>query len=102
MRDSPIVRPVPPQAYMQMMGLRPALHWTSWCIKYLLIFTVTSGLLVGVAKYRFPRSGAILPHCDGTLLFVFFLVYSVTTITFTFAVTAPCSKGRQDAQHIWA
>ncbi|XP_052266535.1 phospholipid-transporting ATPase ABCA3-like isoform X2 [Dreissena polymorpha] len=81
---------------MKMMGLNNWLHWTAWFVKYLLFLCITVGVMtlllcVGTAK------GPVIGKTDPSVVFVYLIVYSVSTISFCFAVSVFFSKANSGA-----
>ncbi|XP_075880377.1 phospholipid-transporting ATPase ABCA3 [Nelusetta ayraudi] len=79
--------------YMRMMGLSNWLHWSAWFLMFLLflsisVFFVTLLLCVWVSPH-----GAVLSYSDPTLVFVFLLMFTVTTISFSFMISTFFSRG---------
>ncbi|XP_067040088.1 phospholipid-transporting ATPase ABCA3-like [Acropora muricata] len=72
---------------MKMMGLANWIHWCAWFTKsflFLLISIIMATILFKVAK--------IFEFSDGSLLFVFLLLYVVASITFCFAISVFFSR----------
>ena len=70
-----------------MMGLSNWLHWFAWFIKcfvFLLIPTVVITIMLSVS---FGANGRMLSQSDGSLVFVFLLLYIISTIMFSFLVS---------------
>ncbi|KAH3872038.1 phospholipid-transporting ATPase ABCA3-like isoform X2 [Dreissena polymorpha] len=81
---------------MKMMGLNNWLHWAAWFVKYLLFLCITVAVMtlflcVGTAK------GPVIGKTDPSVVFVYLLVYSVSTISFCFAVSVFFSKANSGA-----
>ena len=81
---------------MKMMGVNELSYWASWCIKYFTILTVASIILTIATKVSFGIKDyrVVFQNTDFSILFVFLILYTLSTITFTMAVTAPCSKSK--------
>ena len=78
-----------------MMGLNNWLHWAAWFVKYLLFLCITVAVMtlflcVGTAK------GPVIGKTDPSVVFVYLIVYSVSTISFCFAVSVFFSKGMRN------
>uniref|UniRef100_A0A8C2PU12 ATP binding cassette subfamily A member 3 n=1 Tax=Cyprinus carpio TaxID=7962 RepID=A0A8C2PU12_CYPCA len=76
--------------YMRMMGLSNWLHWSAWFLMFFLflsisIFFVTVLICVKV-------NTAVLTYSDPTLVFVFLLVFAVSTINFSFMISTFFSR----------
>ena len=77
---------------MKLMGLRNWLHWCAWFTKYftfLLIHVIVMTLLYSIDL----GDGAVVNLMDPSLLFVFFIVYTISVILFTFAIAVFFSSG---------
>ncbi len=79
---------------MKMMGLKETVLWLAWFVKYFIILVVTSVVISIFSKTTYGADHAVFPKADVSLVLVFLLLYSAATIAFTFAVSAPCSKGQ--------
>ena len=77
-----------------MMGVTELSYWTAWCIKYFIILTVASIIITIASKVSFGIDDyrVVFQNTDFSILLVFLLLYTSSTITFTMAVAAPCSK----------
>ena len=80
------------QESMKMMGLANWLHWTAWLVKYLLFLLISVIIMTILICVRFGE-GSILTYSDGSLLFVFLMLYCLSIITFCFAISTFFSKG---------
>uniref|UniRef100_A0A9J8AW70 ATP-binding cassette, sub-family A (ABC1), member 3b n=1 Tax=Cyprinus carpio carpio TaxID=630221 RepID=A0A9J8AW70_CYPCA len=75
--------------YMRMMGLSNWLHWSAWFLMFFLFLSI-SIFFVTVLICVSPN-GAVLTYSDPTLVFVFLLVFAVSTINFSFMISATLS-----------
>uniref|UniRef100_A0A673N7P9 ATP-binding cassette sub-family A member 3-like n=1 Tax=Sinocyclocheilus rhinocerous TaxID=307959 RepID=A0A673N7P9_9TELE len=76
--------------YMRMMGLSNWLHWSAWFLMFLLFLSI-SIFFVTVLICVSPN-GAVLTYSDPTLVFFFLLVFAVSTINFSFMISAFFSR----------
>ncbi|KJE88968.1 ATP-binding cassette sub-family A member 1 [Capsaspora owczarzaki ATCC 30864] len=67
---------------MKMMGLRNWVNWLGWFIKSLIYLTISVVIVTIVVK-----TGDILPNSDAFLLFVFFWLFCIATISFSFLIS---------------
>ena len=74
---------------MKMSGLSDSELWLSWFITSLLKMGVVCVAIVVVVKV-----GKLFQHSDGVLLFVFFFLFTLVSITFSFMVSTVFSKAR--------
>ena len=81
------------QESMKMMGLNNWLHWLAWFVKYLLFMLVTVLIMLLFFSIQTSR-GPVIGNTSPTVLFVFLMLYAVSTISFCFAVSTFFSKGR--------
>uniref|UniRef100_A0AAX7VTC9 ABC transporter domain-containing protein n=1 Tax=Astatotilapia calliptera TaxID=8154 RepID=A0AAX7VTC9_ASTCA len=72
---------------MRIMGLRSDIYWLSWAVSSVLLLAVSSLLLTLILKY-----GKILQYSDPSVIFVFFLVFCVATISQCFFISVFFSK----------
>jgi ATP-binding cassette subfamily A (ABC1) protein 3 len=67
---------------LKMMGVQGWMQWAAWFLQYFLFLFVSVVLICGVAKL-----GNVLEHTDGSLFFVFMLLFAVATINFMFFIS---------------
>ncbi|CAB3992561.1 ATP-binding cassette sub-family A member 1-like [Paramuricea clavata] len=72
---------------MKVMGLTNSVHWLAWFITSVVMMMITTVLLVAVLKF-----GDILQYSDPTVIFVFFFVFTITTIMFCFLISVFFSR----------
>eukprot|EP00039_Didymoeca_costata_P018298 m.332943 g.332943 ORF g.332943 m.332943 type:complete len:1731 (+) comp17035_c0_seq1:282-5474(+) len=77
---------------MKMMGLRSWVHWSAWFCQYLITMLI-SVIIMSVEI----KAGKILKHSDMSLIFLFLVLYMVSTITFCFMVSTFFSKASNAA-----
>ena len=72
-----------------MMGLNGWLHWFAWFIKCFILLLIPIILITIMITVRFgSNSGKILNQSNGTLVFVFLLLYGIASIMFCFFVSS--------------
>ncbi|XP_064211531.1 phospholipid-transporting ATPase ABCA3 isoform X2 [Tribolium castaneum] len=76
---------------MKVMGLPGWLHWMAWFLRSFVILLIAIILITIVLKVNFQKN-AVFVHSDGTVLFVFFILFACSTITFTFLISVFFSK----------
>ena len=76
---------------MKMMGLTSGRHWLAWFLKYLIFLLIAVILLTVFIKIDAGK-GAIMNASEGSVIFVFLLLYSIATIMFCFAISTCFSK----------
>ncbi|XP_044040431.1 phospholipid-transporting ATPase ABCA1-like isoform X2 [Siniperca chuatsi] len=72
---------------VRIMGLRSAIYWLSWAVSSVLPLAVSALLLTLILKY-----GKVLQYSDPSVIFVFLLVFCLTTITQCFFISVFFSK----------
>uniref|UniRef100_A0A6P8HMV1 ATP-binding cassette sub-family A member 3-like isoform X2 n=1 Tax=Actinia tenebrosa TaxID=6105 RepID=A0A6P8HMV1_ACTTE len=77
---------------MKMMGLAGWMHWLAWFAKYLLILLVAVVFASVLFTIKFSSNGKVLNQSSPTLIFVFLLLYSISSIMFCFLVSVFFSK----------
>lgn len=84
---------------MKIMGLPNWLHWTAWfckCFVYLFFSTFVMVLLLKINWYP-DMDVTVFTNSGWTVVWFFFLVYSVATITFCFMLSVFFSKANTAA-----
>lgn len=80
---------------MKIMGLDSWLHWLAWftkCFIYMLITVTLMTILLKVRWYGEDNPNSVFTYGSATVLWVFLLIYSITTITFCFMLSVFFSK----------
>ena len=72
---------------MKMMGLSNWIHWSAWFTKNFLFLLISVSLVTAILS-----GASILEHSDGSVVFVFLLLYSVASILFCFAMSVVFSN----------
>lgn len=71
-----------------MMGLRNWLHWMAWFLKCFVFLLIPISICTIMLCVRFgSKNRKMLTHSDGSLIFVFLLLYAVSGIMFCFFVS---------------
>ncbi|XP_048408491.1 phospholipid-transporting ATPase ABCA3 isoform X2 [Stegostoma tigrinum] len=78
--------------YMKMMGLNNWLHWLAWFFKFLLFLIISVFLMSVLFCAKMSKQGAVLSNSDPTLIFVFLLLFSISTISFSFMISVFFSR----------
>ena len=71
------------------MGLSDGIHWQAWFITCFLMMLFTIIPLILILK-----AGGVLPHSDPSVILVFLLAFTVSTITFCFMMSVFFSKAK--------
>ncbi|XP_051573029.1 phospholipid-transporting ATPase ABCA3-like isoform X1 [Myxocyprinus asiaticus] len=78
--------------YMRMMGLSNWLHWSAWFLMFFLFLSISIFLITVLICVKVSPNGAVLTYSDPTLVFVFLLVFAVSTINFSFMISVLFSR----------
>ncbi|XP_055050856.2 phospholipid-transporting ATPase ABCA3 [Misgurnus anguillicaudatus] len=78
--------------YMRMMGLSNWLHWSAWFLMFFLFLSISIFFVTLLCCIKVSPNGAVLTYSDPTLVFVFLLVFAVSTINFSFMVSVFFSR----------
>lgn len=78
--------------YMRMMGLSNWLHWSAWFLMFFLFLSISIIFVTLLCCIKVSPNGAVLTYSDPTLVFVFLLVFAVSTINFSFMVSVFFSR----------
>ncbi|KAL3284410.1 hypothetical protein HHI36_018570 [Cryptolaemus montrouzieri] len=81
---------------MKIMGLPTWLHWTAWFIQMFIPFFIVAICMTIGMKIQL-RYGCIFPHSNWFLLFIFFVLYIIGLITYSFALSVFFSKANKAA-----
>ncbi|KAG2465250.1 ABCAD protein, partial [Polypterus senegalus] len=71
------------EVYTEMMGVKPTTHICAWFLECLIILALSSAILVFILKMT-----RILPLTDGFLLYLFLMDFGVSTIAFSYFISA--------------
>lgn len=77
---------------MKMMGLSGWMQWLAWFTKYLIILFIAVLVASVLFTIEFSSNGKVLNKSSPTLIFVFLLLYSISSIMFCFLVSVFFSK----------
>lgn len=77
---------------MKMMGLNGWLHWLAWFTKYFIFLVITMALAAVFFTVKFSERGRVLNQSSRSVIFVFFLLYSISSIMFCFCISVFFSK----------
>ncbi|XP_066546484.1 phospholipid-transporting ATPase ABCA3 [Amia ocellicauda] len=78
--------------YMRMMGLSNWLHWTAWFLMFFLFLIISVFFVTLLFCVKVSPNGAVLTYSDPTLVFAFLLTFAVSTINFSFMISAFFSR----------
>ncbi|XP_041362406.1 phospholipid-transporting ATPase ABCA3-like [Gigantopelta aegis] len=73
---------------MKMMGLSNWLHWTAWFVKYFLFLMVSVIIMTVFYSIKVgPKLENVIGKTAPTVLFVFLILYAISTIMFCFFIS---------------
>ncbi|KAJ8254174.1 hypothetical protein COCON_G00207860 [Conger conger] len=78
--------------YMRMMGLSNWLHWSAWFLMFFLFLSISIFFVTLLICIKVSPNGAVLTYSDPTLVFFFLLCFAVSTINFSFMISAFFSR----------
>ncbi|XP_065652510.1 phospholipid-transporting ATPase ABCA3 isoform X2 [Hydra vulgaris] len=81
---------------MKMMGLRNWIHWLAWFTKCF-IFLLIPMILISIVMCVDFGSGKMLTKSNGVIIFIFLVLYSISSIMFCFLVSTFFSKANTAA-----
>jgi ATP-binding cassette subfamily A (ABC1) protein 3 len=79
---------------MKMMGLMDWLHWFAWFLKSLLWLAISVAIITCFLCVKIKDGVGILNKSDWSLVYFFFIMYSIATISFCFMLSTIFSKVR--------
>uniref|UniRef100_A0A8C5R778 ATP binding cassette subfamily A member 3 n=1 Tax=Leptobrachium leishanense TaxID=445787 RepID=A0A8C5R778_9ANUR len=83
--------------YMRVMGLSSWLHSSAWFIHFFLLLFVSVFFVTVLLCVQVSSEGAVLTRSDPTLVFVYLMVFAVSTISFSFMISSFFSKANMAA-----
>ncbi|XP_051987338.1 phospholipid-transporting ATPase ABCA3 [Xyrauchen texanus] len=78
--------------YMRMMGLSNWLHWSAWFLMFSIFLSISIFFVTLLFCIKVSPNGAVLTYSDPTLVFVFLLLFAVSTINFSFMISVFFSR----------
>ncbi|XP_065652513.1 phospholipid-transporting ATPase ABCA3 isoform X3 [Hydra vulgaris] len=81
---------------MKMMGLRNWIHWLAWFTKCF-IFLLIPMILICIVMCANFGGGKMLTKSNGVIIFIFLMMYSISSIMFCFFVSTLFSKANTAA-----
>jgi hypothetical protein len=80
------------QESMKLMGMKAWLHWLAWFVKFS-VFMIISVAFMTLFFHIKVNGRAVITKTDPSITFVFLLLYSLSIVTFCFAISTFFSKG---------
>ncbi|XP_047145843.1 phospholipid-transporting ATPase ABCA3 isoform X2 [Hydra vulgaris] len=81
---------------MKMMGLRNWIHWLAWFTKCF-VFLLIPMILISIVMCVDFGGGKMLTKSNGVIIFIFLMMYSISSIMFCFFVSTLFSKANTAA-----
>jgi ATP-binding cassette, subfamily A (ABC1), member 3 len=79
---------------MKIMGLANWLHWTAWFLNFMTLLVIAIIIMTVLLKVQWYGTGlSVFTHSDATVIFVFLILFSTSTVTFSFLISVFFSKG---------
>ena len=75
-----------------MMGVDNWLHWTAWFVKNFLFLLITVSIMTLFLCIN-TKKGPVIGKTDPSVLFVFIMLYAVSTILYCFVISVCFKKG---------
>lgn len=75
-----------------MMGLSNWLHWMAWFIKYTVFLFITVLIMTILLAVKTDK-GAVINKSNPVIIFIFLMLYAISTISFCCTVSVFFSKG---------
>jgi len=75
-----------------MMGMKGWLYWASWYFEFSLFCCLTGAIMTLLFHIKVKGAG-VITYTDPTVTFVFLLLYGLSVMTLSFAITTFVSKG---------
>ncbi|KAL4240689.1 ATP-binding cassette sub- A member 3 [Mactra antiquata] len=81
---------------MKMMGLNNWLHWSAWFVKYFLFMLITVSIMTLFLCID-TKHGPVIGKTSPSVIFVFIILYAISTISYCFAVSVFFKKANSGA-----
>jgi len=75
------------------MGMKGWLHWSAWYFKFSVFMLVSVAIMTVFYHLKVDGDRAVITYADPTVTFVFLLLFSLSVMTFCFAISTFFSKG---------
>ncbi|KAJ6635436.1 Phospholipid-transporting ATPase ABCA3 [Pseudolycoriella hygida] len=77
---------------MKIMGLPSYMHWLAWFSKCMLFQVIIISVLTGMFKIQLAKGLAIFTHSNWFIVWLFFLLYAMSAVTYSFMFSTFFSK----------
>lgn len=85
------------QDCMKIMGMRGWLNWLAWFLKYFIFLLIAVTLATILLTVNFNSNDRVLNQTSPGVLFVFLMLYALSSIMFCFCITVFFSKANMAA-----
>ncbi len=72
---------------MKIMGLSGYLHWLAWFVKCFLFLLIPMAIITIMLTVEFGSNGKMLNKSDPSLIFVFLVLYAISSIMYCFMIS---------------
>lgn len=77
---------------MKIMGLSGYLHWIAWFIKSFVFLLIPMAIITVMLTVKFGSNGKMLSKSDPSLIFIYLLLYSMSSIMYAFMISTFFSR----------
>ncbi|XP_048742099.2 phospholipid-transporting ATPase ABCA3-like [Ostrea edulis] len=77
---------------MKLMGMNEAMYWFSIFTKAMVFLLIASGFFILCMFVKTGSNGSVFNYSDGSLIFVFFILYDIALITFCIMLSSFFNK----------
>jgi len=81
------------QESMKLMGMKAWTYWISWYFKYTIFMIITALIMTLIFHVEVLGKPAVYEYGDPSVTFVFLLLYTISVMTFCFAISTFFSTG---------
>ena len=80
------------QEYMKLLGLSNLINWFAWLFKYAILMLISVSFMTILFHVK-PGGAAVISYTHPSITFVFLFLYTLSIISFCFAITTFFNKG---------
>jgi len=78
---------------MKLMGMKGWLHWASWYFKFGMFLLISVIIMTCIFHIKVDGERGVIKYGDASITFMFLLLYTISLMTFCFAISTFFSKG---------
>ncbi|XP_072041416.1 phospholipid-transporting ATPase ABCA3-like [Amphiura filiformis] len=83
---------------MKMMGLSGWIHWAAWFVKSFVYLLITISVMTLFFSIKVGKNhAAVVNNSDKSIVFIFLLLYAISTICFSFAISTMFTRANSAA-----